>query len=39
MISRLYSGIHFHNANEADLTKGQKAGRNVSALRFKRQAG
>ena len=35
-VSRLYGGIHFRSANEVGLTEGQKVGRNVSALRFKR---
>ena len=35
-ISRLYGGIHFRSANEVGLSEGQKVGRNVSALRFKR---
>ena len=35
-LSRLYGGIHFRNANEVGLTEGQKVGRNVSALHFRR---
>ena len=35
-MSRLYGGIHFRSANEVGLTEGQKIGRNVNALRFRR---
>ncbi|MDB5236406.1 MAG: hypothetical protein JWR44_3399 [Hymenobacter sp.] len=35
-ISRLYGGIHFRSSNEIGIAEGQKVGRNVSALRFKR---
>ena len=35
-ISRLYGGIHFRSANEVGLVEGQKVGRNVSALHFRR---
>lgn len=35
-VSRLYGGIHFRNGNEVGLAEGQKVGRNVSALRFRR---
>jgi len=35
-MSRLYGGIHFRSGNEVGLVEGQKVGRNVSALRFKR---
>ncbi|WP_345126173.1 hypothetical protein [Hymenobacter antarcticus] len=34
--SRLYGGIHFRSGNEVGLSEGQKVGRNVSALRFRR---
>ena len=35
-MSRLYGGIHFRSGNEIGLIEGQKVGRNVMALRFKR---
>ena len=35
-VSRLYGGIHFRSANEVGLAEGQKVGRNVSALRFRK---
>lgn len=35
-VSRLYGGIHFRNGNEVGLVEGQKVGRNVSALHFRR---
>lgn len=35
-LSRLYGGIHFRSGNEVGLAEGQKVGRNVSALRFRR---
>ena len=35
-VSRLYGGIHFRSGNEVGLAEGQKVGRNVSALRFRR---
>ena len=31
-IFHLYAGIHFRSGNEVGLTKGQKVGRNMSAL-------
>lgn len=34
--SRLYGGIHFRSGNEIGLIEGQKVGRNVSALRFRK---
>lgn len=35
-VSRLYGGIHFRSGNEVGLAEGQKVGRNVSALHFRR---
>ena len=35
-LSRLYGGIHFRSGNEVGLAEGQKVGRNVSALHFRR---
>ena len=35
-VSRLYGGIHFRSSNEIGLAEGQKTGRNVSALHFRR---
>ena len=35
-MSRLYAGIHFSSGNEMGLTEGQKVGRDMSALCFRR---
>ena len=35
-MSRLHVGIHFSSGNEVGLTEGQKVGRNMSALCFRR---
>ena len=32
----LYAGIHFRSGNKVGLTEGQKVGRNMSALCFRR---